>query len=213
MEKCADCPYCQAPLQKAPQRKTKCPACGQTIHVKRTLDDPTRRLVTAEQAAAIEAQWQAEYRRRKYLELAKMCAFEEPEVERVKQTLQAGFPADELDRQAVFVLCRHALDTERDWPRRKLLAFVTARLLDEQGQDSIPFQHMMFKAELQNWVAAGCVVGVSIRPGDRCDAANRLPREPMPLEQALQQMPLPAPGCARGVCMCSYSPVFVGEST
>ncbi len=51
------CPYCAAPLIKAPQRKTKCSSCGQTIHVKRTVENRDKRLMTDAQANAAEVAW------------------------------------------------------------------------------------------------------------------------------------------------------------
>ena len=49
------CPYCGSEFDPPPSRKTKCPSCGNQIHVA-TRPDRRRYLVTREQARAIEAE-------------------------------------------------------------------------------------------------------------------------------------------------------------
>lgn len=53
----ATCPYCEASLKKVPQRKTRCPECGQHIFVKSTPDNRSKRLMTEEKAAEAEEAW------------------------------------------------------------------------------------------------------------------------------------------------------------
>lgn len=51
------CPSCRAKLEKMPQRKTKCKACGEYIFVKSTPDNRENRLMTQSQADAAERAW------------------------------------------------------------------------------------------------------------------------------------------------------------
>jgi predicted RNA-binding Zn-ribbon protein involved in translation (DUF1610 family) len=51
------CPYCAANLKKRPQKKTKCPHCGNFIHVRTRSSDRKRVLVTEKQVEEIEEQW------------------------------------------------------------------------------------------------------------------------------------------------------------
>lgn len=55
------CPYCAGVLTKMPLRKTRCPSCGQPIHVKSSPGDRIKRLVTAAEAEAIEQRWKSGY--------------------------------------------------------------------------------------------------------------------------------------------------------
>jgi len=51
------CPYCSKRLTKRPQRKAKCPYCGEFILVRTRPTDRKRVLVTESQAKEIETQW------------------------------------------------------------------------------------------------------------------------------------------------------------
>lgn len=51
------CPHCSKPLTKRPQKKAKCPHCGEFILVRTRPTDRKRVLVTEDQAKEIEAQW------------------------------------------------------------------------------------------------------------------------------------------------------------
>lgn len=55
------CPSCKAPLEKMPQRKTKCEGCGEFIFIKDTPRNQTTRLMTPVQAEAADRAWE-EYR-------------------------------------------------------------------------------------------------------------------------------------------------------
>ena len=55
------CPSCKASLDKLPQRKTKCQACGEFMFVKSTPDNREKRLMTQAQADAAERAWADHY--------------------------------------------------------------------------------------------------------------------------------------------------------
>jgi hypothetical protein len=54
----AICPYCSSALEKKPSRKKKCPDCGNFIYVRTRPIDRERVLVTEEQTAEIDRQWE-----------------------------------------------------------------------------------------------------------------------------------------------------------
>lgn len=56
------CPSCRVPLVKRPQRKTLCKACGEFIYSKRRPQDREVVLVDEADRAALEEQWNAQYR-------------------------------------------------------------------------------------------------------------------------------------------------------
>ena len=64
------CPSCKAPLEKMPQRKTKCRACGEFIFIKNTPRNSTKRLMTAAQAEAADQAWEHHYDKRMRTEAA-----------------------------------------------------------------------------------------------------------------------------------------------
>lgn len=55
------CPACKALLDKMPQRKTKCKACGEFMFIKDTPHNRTKRLMTTAQVEAAERAWEAHY--------------------------------------------------------------------------------------------------------------------------------------------------------
>ena len=54
------CPYCTKPLEKMPGRKAKCPFCANFMYVRTRPADKKRVIVTEQDAAKIEEQWQTE---------------------------------------------------------------------------------------------------------------------------------------------------------
>lgn len=57
------CPSCGTLLARMPQRKTKCPHCGEAMCARRTPESPEKRLMTLAQAEANEKRW-SEYSNR-----------------------------------------------------------------------------------------------------------------------------------------------------
>ena len=53
----ANCPSCGGALKKVPQRKTKCPHCGEYMCVRTMPGDGSRRVVTAAVAEQIDREW------------------------------------------------------------------------------------------------------------------------------------------------------------
>lgn len=63
------CPSCKAPLEKMPQRKTKCKACGELMFIKDTPCNQTKRLMTSVQAETADQAWE-EYRAKQHRKAA-----------------------------------------------------------------------------------------------------------------------------------------------
>lgn len=57
----ARCPYCNGVLKKPPQRKAKCPSCGQFYYVRSRPSAAEPVIVTTEEAKAIEDEWEREH--------------------------------------------------------------------------------------------------------------------------------------------------------
>lgn len=51
------CPYCSHPLEHLPERKTRCPCCGNAIHVRTRPADRKCVLLTEDQAELVKEQW------------------------------------------------------------------------------------------------------------------------------------------------------------
>ena len=64
------CPSCNASLEKMPQRKTKCKACGEFICIKDTPRNQTKRLMTPAQAEAADRAWEEHYAKKMRAEAA-----------------------------------------------------------------------------------------------------------------------------------------------
>ncbi len=63
------CPYCGVALDIEPKAKRKCPACGETMYVKRRPDEQLPRFVTKQQADEIDLAWEQHQRQKRIVEL------------------------------------------------------------------------------------------------------------------------------------------------
>ena len=84
------CPYCGEKLETRPQRKKKCPHCGNHIFLKRRPDSKNKELVTETQALAIEKQWKEVHEHNELLDDLKEWGISESEFARVKKQFVGG---------------------------------------------------------------------------------------------------------------------------
>jgi DNA-directed RNA polymerase subunit RPC12/RpoP len=53
------CPYCERELSRRPERKSRCPHCGDSVFVRIRPFDRKRVLLTEQQTSAEESEWTA----------------------------------------------------------------------------------------------------------------------------------------------------------
>lgn len=151
------CPYCGQPLAKMPTRKTACPHCGNAVYLKYTPQNPTRRLMRADEAERVEAQWR-EHSARQAMELRAEGAGitrEEIEAEVARTNLSvdsalrsiASRRALEGDRNAILLMQRlacpaeaqiwHLLFLEVDLARYRNSQVLTGRKIVFRSRDNM----------------------------------------------------------------------------
>lgn len=201
------CPNCGVTLDRAPQRKTKCKACKQSIFVKYTPDNRTKRLMTAEQAAHAEAQWEARGMDQRITEFCRMWGTDE-HLFRIG-VCESGGNLDSL----MAVELRFLLATSSDLQQRAMAAWALARHEGRCGGEFIPILREHARLTLMR-LPRGVIERVRIRAGN-CARGQEISGRILSIDQALAEMPIPHPQCevkARdgrpGYCGCSYDAVI-----
>jgi hypothetical protein len=136
------CPSCRARLEKVPQRKTKCKACGDFIYNKYTPDDPTRRLMNQAQADAAEAAWAWHSARAAVLQIANAHGIEEA------KAVAALHAADgDLKRATRSLFHRSAMLGDRD--------AVLQMMSSSEGEDRERWQMLLIEMNLAKLASQG----------------------------------------------------------
>lgn len=107
------CPSCKAALEKMPQRKTKCKACGEFMFVKSTPDNREKRLMTQAQAEAAEQEWSGHSALAKLVEQARVVGVDKERVQATFDIAGGDFKraADAIFRPLALARNRDALLT------------------------------------------------------------------------------------------------------
>lgn len=210
----AACPYCNVTLAKTPQRKTKCPVCGNLIHVKASPHDREKRLVTAARADEIEAEWREYHERNHWLSVVESFGYSEAafgekaaQLTRVQQSVSPRNVARSL-------LLQIATETARP-SERKRAYFMLATIADQDGEDFIPFLQEAAKASLEHYMALGVARVEILTAGEdnACPACRKQEGTTLTTKDAFATMPLPCRRCSQtlnserpGFCRCEYIP-------
>ncbi len=212
------CPTCNSPLNKIPQRKMKCPSCGADIHVKRAPGEEAKRLVTAEQAQDIEAQWETIRGRDEQLHVLQEFGINTQEYDRAKATLGShGFAAgsDSLEWKTGYFLLNEVASKATDLHQRKMAFDQLAFMCMKKGLAFRDYLARAREVELLGYKATdGSVVGIEIRNGEQhgvCQACQNNAGKRFTLDEAIQEAPLPCEACTcpgplktNGFCRCYY---------
>lgn len=220
------CPTCNSPLKKIPQRKTRCRSCGADIHVKRAPGEEIKRLVTAEQAQEIEAQWEARQERNELLRVLHAFGVGEQGYDRTKAMLGGhGFAAgsDSLDWKTGYFLLNEVAAKATDLHQRQMALDQLALMCMRKGLAFREYFSRAREMELLGYKATdGIIVGVEIRNGEQhgvCQACQSNAGKRFTLVEAIQKAPLPCEACTcpglgetSGFCRCYYQTILRGEA-
>lgn len=219
------CPTCNSPLKKIPQRKTRCPSCSADIHVKRAPGEEIKRLVTAEQAQDIEAQWEVAQERDEQLRILQAFSIGEQNYDRTKAMHGShGFTAGtySLDWNTGYFLLNEVASKATDLHQRKMAFDQLAFMCMKKG---LAFRDYFIRArevELLGYKAIdGAVVGVEIRSREQhgvCRVCQINIGKRFTLDEATKEMPLPCEACTcpglretNGFCRCYYRTILRGD--
>lgn len=191
----ANCPSCGGALKKLPQRKTKCPHCGEFMFVRAT-PGGERHLVTAAVADAIDRDW---------AERAEHAA-----IDRVAGIF--GWPAG-LSLAALRGLLAEKMHDPTDRSAGMQAATQAAALARTEGERSAA--HRWYYVHQLGAMAERGVSAVTIRGGlDACPACSALAGRELPIGAALEQL-VPSPECdavkRSRPCCAFWSPSLVGN--
>jgi uncharacterized Zn finger protein (UPF0148 family) len=220
----AHCPYCGVALAKRPRRNTECPACGQSIHVKRRPHQEGKRLVTEAQAEEIEAEWRARRRARWLVEQMSALGVSAHECKATLEDIAPDCPPEDLHWGAAWILAAKVASETTDLPQREMAFWTLASLADKEGLDFSPYLARAHETELLAWTE--CPIGlirfeIFLQPsgfGRACPTCRAAVGRLLTLQEALAEQPLPPPGCTctrlskrPGFSWCEYRPVFEWE--
>ena len=203
----ANCPYCNALLERMPERKKKCPSCGRYIYVKTRPSDRLRVLVTEEGAKQIEAE-------RNLKSMTERYGISKKELEETSKRLsnKFGYPAKARDVMWA-ILSDRTIDSMKkgDWGKLGWLYFEQALFLHEEGKECFHILQESKRCELRAYQSSGVVKKVEILDaGDSsCTKCQALRGKVFTMTEALNSMPIPIKDCANscGYCRCVYLPI------
>ena len=195
------CPYsgCQAILPKMPSRKTKCPSCGQFIYFKYTPENREQRLMTEEQAAAAEQEWNRKYKIEKMVQTLTLFGSSH------ELLLQEEQRSSSLEVAYLMLLADVLTQPQRSWHDRYMAHFSIARQLSELGQDWTKNEKEGYFCKLKElessfkeyWLEGKKPVVEITYPDHACEECKKLHRTKHQVEVLLQQMPLPNLSCTK----------------
>lgn len=201
-----NCPYCHAELNKMPQRKRKCPACGKPIYVKKTPTHREKQLFTEEQAIEIEAEWEQYHTHQKHLGILQAFGYTERDLQREQKTIFSK----RTERQAVWRLLQKAEKQELHLGKKGHIFYQMALFAEEEGKDFLPFLQKARRYELLKYQDRK-IQKVRILTGGACDECEKQADKVLTVKEALKTMPLPCKACTftltnniPGFCRCSY---------
>lgn len=215
----AVCPYCKQILAKRPKRKTRCPHCGEYIHVRAPpAGDGSKALVTEQGANKIDKEWERLHYRKKWLQTLAQHGISDKGFETHKGMLRQRFGQEPGDGDAVWSLFHEALDDSMksgDLPELKMLYFEMALFLYQEGRQFFHLLEQSRKMELTGYEEWGRPMQVEILAGrDSCESCKAQNSRILTVDEALKTMPLPNRSCTyelergkRGWCRCVYLPV------
>jgi len=172
----ANCPGCGGALNKVPQRKTKCPHCGEYMFIRATPNDPTRRLVSAAAAEAIDRAWSERYAQGRVDEAAALFG------------LPPGMTANRLR----LALMERVMDLRDHGTAMQAAGQLMALAENDARREAAA--RWYYAHQLQDIGERG-FAAVEIRAGlDACPACQALAGRELPVGDALQQI-VPSPDC------------------
>jgi len=201
------CPYCQNTLEKKPSRKTSCPFCKKNIYVK------SNKLVTEEEAKAIEQKW-------KFIRDLEKLRISEKEynIHRAKVAKKFGFEPKFFD-VAWTILNAKTLELakSRSFDSLSIHYYEMALFLCREGKEFFCVLQQSRKTQLESFkTAAISIKKVEIMSAGNCPSCLKLDKKTLTIEEALKTMPIPNKDCThilyggkRGFCSCSYTPLDI----
>lgn len=213
------CPYCGSILETIPERKKKCPACGNLIYPKNDYLSKKKLLMTEEQAINYDQERDAYYERKKIIKMIEEIGFSEKDYYRVKDDLRKQYGHEASDKDIYWRFSNERLGIlmkKADFQQMKMIYYHQAIFLAEENRDFRAVLKESARCELLNYQISGVVTKVEILAcGNSCEQCKSINGRVLTIKQALQEMPLPHPNCTStivsekpGFCRCIYTAII-----
>jgi len=206
-----NCPHCNGRLEKVPQRKTKCPACGNYIYVRTRPSDRQRILVTEDMAKQINSEWALIHERQEAERVLGYLGIDDNEYNRAEKELGRKFGKPPTPRDVVWGVLNDRLVTSLgrgDWGEAKMIYFEQALILHKEGRDFFRLLQEGKRCELRSYQSQG-VKRVEVLAGS-CEKCKHLNGKVFTIKEALDTMPIPVKECENqnGWCRCDWLPII-----
>lgn len=212
-EKLAACPHCGVILEPPPPRTRKCPSCRSKIVVRTRRSDSAKLYLTESDAKIFDAERKADAFRNKAIRAADLIGMDKTAFERTEKELLAkspGYgPSDVFWTLANKLLGRQMRPL--DWGGLSNTYFHMALWLYGTGR---PYAHLKVEAEkarAQSYARRG-LQELEVMGGG-CPNCDQFKGRVYPIEQAVNEWPVPSEDCTNGWCLCMWIPVSLDLST
>jgi len=211
------CPYCRKMLETPPQRKKKCPLCGNYILVRTHPDTGRRILATEKEATQINGIWNTRREKKEWMDNLEMFGVAEQDYKRHRAKLTNEWGRKPGERDVFWRILNELVANYGGFQDKAQIYGLMVSFLREEGKDfsaALEQHHRMILLDMKQ---SNCTK-VKIRssgklPGIGCDACEALNGKVYTIEQALLEMPLPCKDCTstidgrKGYCRCFYQAV------
>ncbi len=186
------CPHCNAILDPMPQRKTKCPSCGNDIFVGADPSSKQKILLTKQDALSLDA--------------IKNLQISEKEFQEAKKKA----PKNQSLRHTVWGLLnmkKSIAARKDDWQEVKIITWEQSRLLYLLGENFFPLLQEAMKHELLGCQRIGVKkVKILTSKDDRtCEKCASQDGMAFTIDEALEKMPIPVKCDNDEMCRCVYT--------
>ncbi len=206
-EQVAACPYCGVILDPPPQRNRKCPSCGEKIIVRTRRSDGAKLCLTEDDAKVFDAERKAEAFRNKAIRAAAGIGMDERDFERTEKELLAKSSGYSPGDVFWSLAGKQALNQMQsgDWHGLSMTYFQQALWLHDEGR---PYAHLKVEAEkalAQSYV--GRCQELEVLTNECCPNCDQFNGRKYPIQQAVNEWPVPVEDCTNGWCTCTWLPV------
>lgn len=204
------CPCCGGVLKKQPQRKIKCPSCGEYIYVKSTPDNRDRRMMTKSEAQDAEIKWSEYHEQKRILSVLQEFGITEKNLEKEQRRFSSRKPL----REVYSILLKRVAEKHKDFSCRSRAHHQIALDLSKENGNFLPHLKEVAKYELlrlkffmeNSSIVDSSKVKISAGHSGVCNQCKKQDNLILDINEALSSMPIPCKSCSNrdGFCRCWY---------
>jgi hypothetical protein len=207
------CPNCKGVLEQPPNKKERCPLCGDLVFVKTLPGSNARVLMTAEEARRTDVEWRLIEEEQALVVFAKQLGISREVIEERKKELSEALRKPVVTRGALGSLLTAKiveLLKKEDWHTLSQFYFAQSIFLRKGSGEFFPALQRSRNCNLKEYRARGVTkIEILGHPESSCGVCRALKGKVFNIEEATERALLPIGECenAGGYCRCVYSPV------